>query len=173
MSCCDQATITDAAFVHLAGIHTLIMSCCNNTTSITDAAFAHLRGIHTLDVSMINITDAAFAHLRGIHTLIMFGCARVSGVAMEHLLGISVLDITFCRRITKQSLTQLKRMNRRLKIENDPSPASLTKKITAIVGAKEDFWLLPRSVLDDDKLVAQLNGMHVHIRNTLLWELSN
>ena len=39
---CDLEIITDAAFVHLQGIHTLNMMGCNQ---ITDAAFGHLGGI--------------------------------------------------------------------------------------------------------------------------------
>jgi hypothetical protein len=42
MSNCNQATITDAAFAHLRGIHVLYMHGCDQAT-ITDAAFAHLR----------------------------------------------------------------------------------------------------------------------------------
>ena len=49
MSECEQ--ITDAAFVHLAGIDTLDMSYCDQDT-ITDAAFVNLAGIHTLERSM-------------------------------------------------------------------------------------------------------------------------
>jgi len=47
MSYCNQAGITDAAFVHLAGIHTLNISFCVQA-GITDSAFAHLAGIHRL-----------------------------------------------------------------------------------------------------------------------------
>ena len=39
--------VTNAAFMHLCGIQSLKMECCNQET-ITDAAFVHLRGIHTL-----------------------------------------------------------------------------------------------------------------------------
>ena len=46
---CDQATITDAAFVHLGGIQSLNMRYCNQVT-IKDAAFLHLRGIHNLQL---------------------------------------------------------------------------------------------------------------------------
>jgi hypothetical protein len=47
MSECSQAGITDAAFAHLGGIHTLCVRGCSQA-GITDAAFVHLRGIHTL-----------------------------------------------------------------------------------------------------------------------------
>jgi hypothetical protein len=40
-------SITDAAFVHLAGIHTLDMRSCHQAT-ITDACVSHLVGINTL-----------------------------------------------------------------------------------------------------------------------------
>ena len=39
---CTQATITDAAFAHLRGIHTLDMWGCSQAT-ITDACRARLR----------------------------------------------------------------------------------------------------------------------------------
>ena len=42
--------VTDAAFVNLRGIHTLIMIGCNQAT-ITDAALVNLREIPTLDTS--------------------------------------------------------------------------------------------------------------------------
>jgi hypothetical protein len=66
MTFCDQATITDAAFAHLAGIHTLDMSWCRQAT-ITDVAFAHLAGIHTLNMrfcSTASITAACRDRLR-------------------------------------------------------------------------------------------------------------
>ena len=67
---CDQYDISDAAFAHLAGIHTLGMSFCS--PDITGAASAHLAGIHTLNMegcSQATITDAAFDYLAGIHSL--------------------------------------------------------------------------------------------------------
>jgi hypothetical protein len=48
---CDHGGITDAAFVHLRGIHTLDMSECNQV-GITDAIFTHLRGIHHLNMKL-------------------------------------------------------------------------------------------------------------------------
>ena len=97
---CNQATITDAAFVHLRGIHTLNMIYCNQAT-ITDAAFKHLRGIHTLCISFCNqvtITDVAFVHLRGIHTLYMWDCnqAMITPAALIHLRGIHTLYTYGC-----------------------------------------------------------------------------
>ena len=47
MWCCDQPAISDAAIVHLRGIHTLVMNHCNQAT-LTGAGFAHLQGIHAL-----------------------------------------------------------------------------------------------------------------------------
>ncbi len=61
MSCCRQDTITDGAFAHLAGIHTLNMRYCNQAT-ITDAAFAPLAGICELDVR--NCPQLAGARVR-------------------------------------------------------------------------------------------------------------
>ena len=96
--------VTDAAFVHLRGIHTLGMSDCNQTT-ITDSAFIHLRGIHTLDMRWCNqatITDSAFIHLRGIHTLYMGGCnqATITDSTFIHLRGIHTLDMSRCNQVT-------------------------------------------------------------------------
>ena len=67
MGDCNQ--ITDAAFEHLRGIHTLDMSGCGSY--ISDDAFVHLRGIYSLDIRGCGsrITSAAIAHLPGIHTL--------------------------------------------------------------------------------------------------------
>ena len=92
--------VTDAAFVHLRGIHTLDMWGCNQAT-ITDSAFIHLRGIHTLDMRFCNqatITDSAFIHLRGIHTLHMWSCnqATITPAAINHLRGIHTLKTFGC-----------------------------------------------------------------------------
>jgi hypothetical protein len=43
MTWCDQHTITDGSFAHLAGIHTLDMAGCSQTT-ITAACRARLAG---------------------------------------------------------------------------------------------------------------------------------
>ena len=65
MRWCRQDSITDAAFAHLRGIHTLRMSYCSQPT-ITDAAFAHLRGVRVL--TMLDCSDAALraARARGL-----------------------------------------------------------------------------------------------------------
>ena len=55
---CDQATITDAAFEHLKGIHSLVMMGCNQAT-ITGAGLEHLKGISRL--GMYDCTDEAIA----------------------------------------------------------------------------------------------------------------
>jgi hypothetical protein len=94
--------VTDAAFAHLRGIHTLEMGYCDQA-ALTDAAFAHLRGIRTLDMTACNqetITDAAFAHLRGIHALEMRLCnqAAITPAAFARLAGIHALDAHACRR---------------------------------------------------------------------------
>jgi hypothetical protein len=47
MSGCDQETITDAAFVHLAGINALYMSDCSQAT-ITNKAFLCLKDVPKL-----------------------------------------------------------------------------------------------------------------------------
>ena len=85
--CVQAPTITDAAFFHLEGIHTLDTSGCMQTT-ISDAAFAHLAGIHTLDMracTQATITDAAFAHIRGLHSLGLIGCNQAT-ITMPPLL---------------------------------------------------------------------------------------
>ena len=43
MGGCNQATITDAAFVHVRGLQTLYMRCCDQAT-ITDAALCICAG---------------------------------------------------------------------------------------------------------------------------------
>ena len=93
MSWCDQRAITDAAFTHLAGIQRLsIMTSLQ--ANITDAAFVHLRGIQLLNMSNCQqLTDAAFVHLRGIHTLYMWNCRAVTDAAFAHLRGIHTLII--------------------------------------------------------------------------------
>ena len=48
MSNCIQVTITNAAFVHLRGIHALYMNDCNQAT-ITDAALVNFVGIKILE----------------------------------------------------------------------------------------------------------------------------
>ena len=104
--CCVRSRndITDAAFEHLPGIHTLHMASCTQPT-ITDAAFVHLRGIHTLNMSgcwQETITDAAFVHLRGIHSLDMNCCTQptITDAAFEHLRGIQALDMSYCTQPT-------------------------------------------------------------------------
>ena len=77
MSWCNQATITDAAFVHLKGIHTLDMSACPQAT----------------------ITDAAFAHLKGIHSLNLFHCDQLTSAVFSFLKGIKRLNIAFCTQL--------------------------------------------------------------------------
>ena len=105
MSSCDQNTITDAAFSHLTGIHTLAMANCNQNT-ITDAAFAHLTGIHTLWINRCNqntITDAAFAHLAGIRELNMSSCNQVTitDAAFTYLAGILTIHLFGCNLTPK------------------------------------------------------------------------
>ena len=84
-----SVAVTDAAFVHLRGIHTLGINRCDQLT-ITDAAFAHLQGIYILGINRCNQvmnTDAAFVQLRGIQELYMRGCnqATISGAALVSL----------------------------------------------------------------------------------------
>ena len=96
--------VTDEAFVHLRGIHTLNINYCDQVT-ITDAAFVHLRGIHTLNMNyckQVTITDAAFIHLLAIQKLYMGGCNQetITDATFIHLRGIHTLDISFCNQAT-------------------------------------------------------------------------
>jgi hypothetical protein len=57
---------------------------------ITDAAFVHLRGIHTLDImhcAQATLTEAALAHLAGIAELNVYGC-RPAFVRAAKALGL-------------------------------------------------------------------------------------
>ena len=102
LSFCNQPAITDAAFAHLAGIQRLSIMGCNQPT-IADAAFAHLRGIQLLNLSYCSqLTDAAFVHLRGIHTLYMWCCDQpaITDAAFAHLRGIHTLVIESCNQAT-------------------------------------------------------------------------
>jgi hypothetical protein len=46
---CNQETITDTAFTHLKGIHTLNMHSCDQDT-LTDAIFSYIKGVRVLDM---------------------------------------------------------------------------------------------------------------------------
>jgi hypothetical protein len=64
MSSCRQATITNAAFANLCGVHTLDIHGAGET--ITAAAFALLHGIHALTMigcHQATITDAALVQV--------------------------------------------------------------------------------------------------------------
>ena len=57
-------------------------------TDLTDAAFVHLAGIHTLDMSWCDqatITDAVLVHLEGAHRLEAFGCDQLDRVTVSRL----------------------------------------------------------------------------------------
>ena len=100
MDGCNQEEISDAAFAHLAGICDLDMSGCDQST-ITDAAFAHLDGVNMLDMSGCNqeeITDAAFAHIAGVGFLVMSGCDQITDEAFVHLRGIYALWMNYCNQ---------------------------------------------------------------------------
>ena len=98
--------VTDAAFVYLRGIHTLVMQGCY---LVTDAAFINLRGIHTLNMwHCTQVTDAAFVHLRGIQELNMCSCTKVTDAAFIHLRGIHTLDMSLCNQITDAAFVNLR-----------------------------------------------------------------
>ena len=101
---CYRADLTDADFLHLAGIKVLDMAYCTNP-GLMDTAFVHLRGLHTLwmyGCNQASITDAAFAHLHGLHFLGMGYCnqSTITDAAFTHLRGIQVLDMEWCNQAT-------------------------------------------------------------------------
>jgi len=103
MNYCKQ--ITDAAFIHLKGIHTLNLRGCNQ---ITDSAFVHLDGIKELDIGDCNqITDAAFVYLKGIHRLDMWGCSKITDAAFVNLKGIHTLKMNGCDQITDAAFVHI------------------------------------------------------------------
>jgi hypothetical protein len=86
--------VTDADFVHLAGLRELNMAWC---TGVTDAALVHLRGIHELDMQgCAQVAGAGFVHLRGIHTLNISCCKSITDAAFPHLAGIHTLSMGKC-----------------------------------------------------------------------------
>jgi hypothetical protein len=91
---CDQDTLTDAALAPLRGIRVLNMGAC---AQFTDAAFVHLKGIHTLllpDCKQPTITDAALAHLKGIKCLVLDSCSiPFTEVGLANLRGITRLHM--------------------------------------------------------------------------------
>jgi hypothetical protein len=89
MSGCSQPTITDAAFVHLKGIHTLNMSECSQLT-ITDSAFVHLKSIHTLDMSgCYQLTGKNFILLNSLKILFIRGCNELTRKRAQNIFGVS------------------------------------------------------------------------------------
>jgi hypothetical protein len=108
---CDEPNtwVTDADFVHFAGLRELRMNYCER---VTDAAFAHLAGIHTLSMNGCDqgtITDAAFVHLAGIHTLNMSFCDQpsITGAGLAHLAGVVKLYVGRCNSGTVKAARQL------------------------------------------------------------------
>ena len=98
MNGCNQPAITDAGLAHLVGIQKLCIAGCDQAT-LTDAAFAPLRGIRVLNMGgCLQLTDAAFAHLKGIHTLLMWDCNQptITDAALVHLKGIKCLVLWNC-----------------------------------------------------------------------------
>ena len=69
MAYCCQATVTDAALVHLEGIQSLSLFGC---TPLTSAVFTHLKGVKRLDIgrcTQLNLTEDS---LKGIEWLGMY-----------------------------------------------------------------------------------------------------
>ena len=58
------------------------MSSCKE---ITNAAFVHLRGIHTLDMTNCTHLHAALVHIVGIRKLDIAGCPKLTDAALAPL----------------------------------------------------------------------------------------
>ena len=79
------------------------MRYCNQRT-ITDAAFAHLRGVHTLNIRECHrITDAALSHVSGIRTLNINGCRQLTDAAFDAL----ALNAPRLRSLTTAGLNRI------------------------------------------------------------------
>jgi hypothetical protein len=83
---------TNTAMTHLRGIRHLEVE--NNGWIghglITDDAFAHLQGIHTLNIrGFRRITKAFLEHLRGIHTLEITNCPGITAHDLVLAVGIN------------------------------------------------------------------------------------
>ena len=87
---CDQPGLTDAALAHVGG--TLRVLNIGECRQLTDAAFAHLRGLHTLlmwDCNQAAVSDAAFERLGAarLRVLSLEACDQegVTGAALARL----------------------------------------------------------------------------------------
>ena len=79
------------ALAESAGIHifTSLIVIVVVYGQITDAAFVHLHGIHTLSMQYCeNISNAALIHLVGIKKLETLGCRRLVCMDAAFLLGV-------------------------------------------------------------------------------------
>ncbi len=97
MSYCTHATITDAAFVPLAGIQSLTMHGCTQAT-------IHRRCLCAPggnQVTQATITDAAFASLAGIQRLNMLSC-REAIIASARAAGLRVVCWIFYALCARQ-----------------------------------------------------------------------
>jgi hypothetical protein len=156
--------ITNEAFKHLSGIHTLDMLGCNQP-GITDAAFEYLRGIKYLNISQCDqITDAAFEHFVGIHTLRMQGCTKITDAAFVYLRGIQELEISGCDQLTNRAFEHLdgiKALDMKYTNENDEYDNTITDEaFKHLVGIK---WLDMSGCWQDgitDAAFVHLKGIH-------------
>jgi hypothetical protein len=82
---CSQATITDAAFEHLKGIHSLVMENCTQAT-ISGTGLEHLKGISRL--GMYGCTDEAIAAAESLGL----------PVARRHFTFYGAFDTSFVER---------------------------------------------------------------------------
>ena len=100
VSDCDQ--LGDGALEHVAGVRCLSMRWC---TGITGAAFRWLHGVRRLDIShcrQTTIDDASFEHLAGVEKLAMATCSQrtITDAAFAHLRDARELDVTRCVQLT-------------------------------------------------------------------------
>ena len=76
--------------------------------SLTDAAFVHLQGIHTLSMTgctQATVTDRVFSYFKDIRVLSARNCPQFTDAALKYPLpNIRYLDITGCKKITSHGL---------------------------------------------------------------------
>jgi hypothetical protein len=111
----DLTNITDAAFTHLKGIHTLkiLGDGLWENRNITSASMHSLSGIDTLylcDLRSLRITDSFFAPLAGIKYLI-FKTSRVeiTDAAFNYIKGVEILVLDCYIKNASLGLSQLTR----------------------------------------------------------------
>ncbi len=62
----------------------------------------HLKGINTLDMGCCDqdtITDAAIANLKGIESLSIFNCPQLTSTIFTRLKGVKYLNLGYCTQL--------------------------------------------------------------------------